>query len=80
MNLLDGTGRGTGIAKAGNGDLLTYLSFGAMNSNGDFVFKIFFAGGTGRFEHAVGSWEGEFQYTTPTRYTYRDTGTGTIRY
>ena len=80
MNLLDGTGRGTGIAKAANGDLLTWVSFGAMDSNGNFGFKIFFAGGTGRFEHAVGSWEGEFKYTTPTRYTYRDTGTGTIRY
>ena len=64
MNLLDGKGRGTGITKAANGDLLNWVSFGAMDSNGNFGFKIFFAGGTGRFEHAVGSWEGEFEYTT----------------
>ncbi len=71
-------GRGMGVVKAANGDLVTWVSMSAMNANGDFVFEVFFAGGTGRFEHAVGSWKGELKNTTPTRYTY--TGTGTIRY
>jgi hypothetical protein len=75
-----GISRGMGAVEAANGDLLTWVSFGAMSDNGEFAFKVFFAGRTGRFEHAVGSWEGELNYTTQAKYTYRDTGTGTIRY
>ena len=75
MDLTSGKSWGMGIAEAANGDLFTWVSCGGMNSDGAFEFQIFFAGGTGRFEHAVGSVAGQLDWTT---YTYK--GTGTIRY
>jgi hypothetical protein len=70
-------GRAMAIAKAANGDLLNCVSFGGMTPRG-FEVQVFFAGGTGRFEHAVGSFNGQLVWTSETSYTY--TGTGKIRY
>jgi hypothetical protein len=69
---------GTGILKAANGDLLKWVTFGKMLSGKLEVTGVYFAGGTGRFEHAVGSFVGPLQGESPTVYTY--TGTGKIRY
>jgi hypothetical protein len=72
-----GVSRGMGIAEAANGDLFTWVSFGAMKSAEEFEFQVFFAGGTGRFEHAVGSYTGQVNWkTVPPSYK----GAGTIRY
>ena len=77
MDGRDSTSRGMGIAKAANGDLFTWVSRGGLNSStGEFEFQVFFAGGTGRFEHAVGSYAGQVKWTTVPTYE----GTGTIRY
>ena len=75
MDLSQGISRGTGSAQAANGDLFTWVSFGQMNSSGQFEFSVFFAGGTGRFEHAVGSYTGQLNWSSN---SYQ--GTGTIRY
>jgi hypothetical protein len=82
MNGLDFSSRGMGTAKAANGDLFTWVSRGDMNPKGKFEFRIFFAGGTGRFEHAVGSFAGQIKWTSQTSCTCNGTynGIGTIRY
>ncbi|MHC1769281.1 MAG: hypothetical protein AB9869_34205 [Verrucomicrobiia bacterium] len=68
--------RATGIQQAANGDLLNWVALGAIAS-GEFKVSSFFAGGTGRFEHAVGALAVQVQPSEPSD-TY--TGTGTIRY
>jgi hypothetical protein len=77
-----GISRGMGIAEAANGDLFTWVSFGEMKSEEEFEFQVFFAGGTGRFEHAVGSYAGQVKWTSQTSCTCNGTynGVGTIRY
>ncbi len=67
----------SGTLEAANGDLLNWVTIGIMNP-GPPAVEVFFAGGTGRFEHAVGSFAGPLLYQSPTSYTYQ--GTGTIRY
>ena len=78
MNVASRQSRGMGISKAANGDLFTWVSRGGLNScTGEFEFQVFFAGGTGRFEHAVGSCAGLAKWTTsPPSYK----ATGKIRY
>ncbi len=76
MDLTTGKSRGMGSAIAANGDRFTWVSFGGPNAEGKFGFEVFFAGGTGRFEHAVGSYAG--QISAPGAYTYE--ATGKIRY
>jgi hypothetical protein len=82
MNGIDFGSRGMSIVKAANGDLFTWVSRGDMNPKGKFEFRIFFAGGTGRFEHAVGSFAGQIKWMSQTSHTCNGTynGTGTIRY
>ena len=69
--------RGTGIVQAANGDLLNWVAFGTKDANQTDI-SVFFAGGTGRFEHAVGSYSGQLQGQSPVSYTYE--ATGKIRY
>lgn len=78
VNLLDGIFSATGTLRAANGDLLNWVTIGTMA--GPPAVEVFFVGGTGRFEHAFGSFAGPLQYQSPelTSYTYK--GTGKIRY
>jgi len=69
--------RGTGVIQAANGDLLNWVAFGTKNPEQTDI-SVFFAGGTGRFEHVSGSWGGQLQTQSPVSYTYE--ATGTIRY
>ena len=68
---------GSSILKVANGDLLNMVAFGQITSGQMEVTEAYFAGGTGRFEHATGFFAGPLQ-GTPFDYTY--TATGTIRY
>jgi len=77
MNVASRESWGMGTSRAANGDLFTWVSRGVMISDMELEFQIFFAGGTGRFEHAVGSIAGQANWATdPPSYQ----GTGTIRY
>lgn len=69
--------RGTGVAQAANGDLLNWVAFGTKEG-GKTDISVFFAGGTGRFEHAVGSYSGQLKGQSPVSYTYE--AAGKIRY
>ena len=79
VNFRDGLFSATGTLEAPNGDLLNWVSFGAVGAEIEpSGLKIFFAGGTGRFEHLVGSVAGQMEYQSPISYTYE--ATGKIRY
>lgn len=73
VSFSDGRFSGTGTIKAANGDLLNWVVIG----NPAEPVEVFLAGGTGRFDHAVGSFILQMQ-GAPGSYTYQ--GTGTIRY
>ncbi|HEY5915730.1 MAG TPA: hypothetical protein VJA21_34525 [Verrucomicrobiae bacterium] len=80
VNLRDGLFSATGTLEAPNGDLLNWVTFGEVGAEiQPSGLKIFFAGGTGRFEHLVGSVAGQMEYQSlPVSYTYQ--ATGTVRY
>ena len=80
VNLRDGLFSATGTLAAPNGDLLNWVVFGEVGAEiQPSGLKIFFAGGTGRFEHLVGSVAGQMEYLSmPVSYTYE--ATGKLRY
>lgn len=73
VSFSDGKFSGTGTIKAANGDLLNWVVIG----NPAEPVEVFLVGGTGRFDHAVGSFSLQMQ-GPPASYTYQ--GTGKIRY
>jgi hypothetical protein len=72
-----------GIVEAVNGDLFKWVAFGTANlAESAFDVSIHFAGGTGRFDHAVGSFDFETKHQPEgadnIRYSY--SALGRVRY